>query len=86
MNFTIYGAEFCPRCTDAYDMLTGAGHDVHKVDMEEYIEPSKDWRDETPRLLDVMADHSARNLELPSIYCEATGEFLDYDKLVTYDD
>jgi glutaredoxin len=81
-TYTVYGAEFCPRCEKAVEVLEAGGATVNKVDLEEIIEPSDDWPERAKVQVDVMADHAMRNMEMPSIFSVDDGVFVEYDEVV----
>ena len=82
MHYVVYGAEFCPRCEDAEKILKQQGHIVGFIEMEEAIDEEKGWPEQANDKIEVMADHAMRNLELPSIYCVDSGQWVCYDELV----
>ena len=79
MEFIVYGSEFCPRCDKVKEHLKEQGHTVYASDMEQMIEADDSWRDRWPECGEVQADNAIRNLELPSIRCLTTGEWLDFE-------
>ena len=81
-NYTVYGAEFCPRCEKATKALESGGNKVHHIDLESLTEPAMDWPKRANEQIAAMADHAMRNMEMPSIQCLDSGEWLAYDDVV----
>jgi len=61
--------------------LESAGHIVHKRNMADMVEATEEWRDNAEEKMEATADNAIRNLELPSIKCIDTEEWLDYEDI-----
>jgi len=81
MLYKVFGSDVCPRCKKAAAKLTRLGHIVEHHIAAYHCKPQDDWRDRWVDYVELRAQLSLQNEELPVIYCVDEHRWIKMEEL-----